>query len=262
MRLSEFQDSFKDTMLQPVSGLDAVDADLRGVFVDDHIGVEERLKVYHNNIIGSLSESLRGTYPVVETLVGEDFMKSMARAFVFDNPSPSGCLYFYGRGFDDFIRGFAPAAGLPYLADVAALEWAEHEAYYAQDDEALAGDYFAQMSEDGLLDAVLSLRSSATLIESDYPLLAVKAFCADEDGHDAPDLTRAHEERLLIYRRALEVEIVSLDKGEFFLLKQLDNGIALGLAVERTLDKYPEFDFTDFLKKHISLETFSSVAAN
>jgi len=37
----------------------------------------------------------------------------------------------YGDGFADFLAGFAPAQSLPYLADVARLEWAINAAYHA-----------------------------------------------------------------------------------------------------------------------------------
>lgn len=259
MRLNEIQYSFKDTMLQPVSGLGEVDADLRGVFVDNHISVEDRLKVYHNNIIGSVSASLRATFPVIEKLVGEDFLKGMARSFIFENPPTSGCLHSYGAGFDDFIRGYKPAAALPYLADVATLEFAINAAYYARDDAAMAAGALAQVPEEELEQARLCLRPSATLIESSYPLMEIKNFCEDENAHDAPDLSQTHETLLMVYRPALEVRIIPLDKDAFFILKQLDNGSSLGESIEKTLEKFSDFDFTVFLQKNIALETFSAL---
>ncbi len=258
MRLNKFQETFKDTMLQPAADLHHVDDDFRDVFVDNDISVEDRLKVYHNNIIGSVSASLCATFPVIEKLVGDDFLKAMARAFIFDTPPTSGCLHTYGTGFDDFIRSYAPAKGLPYLADVATFELAVNAAYYAPDDLAMRPDTLAGVSKDALSDVQIMLRPSVTFIESSYPILAIKHFCENEEKYDAPDLTHSHETRLLVYRPHLEVEIVSLDKDEFFILKQFHSHESLGRALEKTLDIYPAFDFNKFLQKNISLETFSA----
>jgi hypothetical protein len=40
----------------------------------------------------------------------------------------------YGAGFADFIANFPPAAGLPYLADMARLECLYVQVYHAADD--------------------------------------------------------------------------------------------------------------------------------
>ncbi len=256
MRLNKFQETFKDTMLQPVHALDEVDEDLRALFIDNEISVEDRLKVYQNNIVGSVSASLCATFPLLEKLVGEDFLKSMARAFVFDHPPTSGCLHSYGTGFDDFVRSYEPAQTLPYLADIASLELAINRAYYAPDDLPLAAESLSKIPEHSLDGIQLLPRQSVTLLESQYPILHIKDFCEDEDHYDAPDLTTAAETRLMIYRPGLDVEIMPLDKDEFFILKQLSNSKTLGLSIQETLDAYPDFDFTVFLQKNISLETF------
>src|SRR3546814_5922375 len=53
-------------------------------------------------------------------------------------------LLHYGDRFADFLAGFKPVRALLYLPDVARLEWARHEAYFAGhadplDPAALAG---------------------------------------------------------------------------------------------------------------------------
>ena len=61
----------------------------------------------------------------------------MARAYALAEPPRSPVLMDYGAGFADFIAGFAPAASLPYLPDVARIERAWREAYHAADAEPL-----------------------------------------------------------------------------------------------------------------------------
>lgn len=82
----------------------------------------QRLAVYRNNWRSNLRNALRATCPVVECLVGAEFFGWMADQFIDQQPSHSGNLDNYGAEFPAFIRDFAPATELPYLADVAQLE--------------------------------------------------------------------------------------------------------------------------------------------
>ena len=72
---------------------------------------------------------VQGTLPVING----DFFAAMAAAYVEHEPPASSILMLYGAGLAGFIAGFEPAANLPYLADVAWLEWLIHEAANAAD---------------------------------------------------------------------------------------------------------------------------------
>jgi len=261
MQLNKVQQKFKETMLQPTADINSCDADLKDLFIDDHIAVTDRLKVYHNNIIGSLTETLRITFPLIENLVGAGFLRAMARAFIFDNPPQSGCMHLYGTGFDDFIKSYGPAKSLPYLADVATLELAMNTAYFAADDHALAPDALAKIEPDKLGDTVLNLRSSASIKSSTYPLDTIRAFCLDENI-PKPDLTNPVNCHLLIHRPELEIHITPLSADEYMALELLRDQTSLGNAVEKTLQQHPDFDFAAFLQKHIALETFRAIETN
>lgn len=260
MSLNKTQKKFKDLMLRPITHIESAPMD--DTFISNHIDAKDRLKVYHNNVVGSLSEALRSTFPLVENLVGEDFFKGMARAFIFEHPPKNSSIHAYGAGFDDFISTFEPAQSLPYLADVASLEIATNNAYYAQDDTVMPADALTKIAPEDLGDARLALRSSAYLVSSTYPLNALRSFCLDQDNAPAPDLSIKHDCKLLILRPHLEVEIIPLGLDEYDMLHALHAGLTLGDAVAKTLSAHPDFDFAFFLQKHISLETFSHENAN
>lgn len=259
MKLARFQKQFTETMFRPVRDIQEYESDFKALFSEGEIPLDERLKVYHNNVVGSLSEVMRATFPLLENLVGEDFLKSMARGFIFENPPNSGCMHMYGAGFDEFIKTYEPAKSLSYLSDVATLELALNTAYYASDDVALAPDALAQVPPESLGEVVLNLRSSATLISSSYPLQSIRSFCLDTDNNSAPDLTEDYTCRLMILRPALEVNIITLSEDEFEMLHLLHNKVSLGAAVEKTMTVFPTFDFTAFLQKHTALESFTTL---
>jgi hypothetical protein len=92
-----------------------------------------RFGVYRNNVYASRIDVLAGRLPVVMRLVGEDFFRAMARAYIEGEPPRSPVLLRYGARFPAFVAGFPPAAPVRYLADMASLEWAWHATYHAED---------------------------------------------------------------------------------------------------------------------------------
>jgi hypothetical protein len=67
----------------------------------------------------------------------------MAGAFARANPPRSPVMAHYGAGFAGFIEEFPPAAGLPYLADVARLELLRVHAYHAVEAQAVSPESIA-----------------------------------------------------------------------------------------------------------------------
>ncbi len=93
----------------------------------------ESFDIYRASIAETLARALRETYPVCERLVGEVFFKGMAYSFIRSHPCYQQSLFNYGGKFPDFIREFKPTEALIYLGDVAELEWAYNQTYYAKD---------------------------------------------------------------------------------------------------------------------------------
>ncbi|MFA0308871.1 DNA-binding domain-containing protein, partial [Vibrio splendidus] len=58
--------------------------------VSDHFTDGQRIQIYRNNFVISLSEVLAATYPLTEMLVGEECFQQMARLHVLSYPSTSG----------------------------------------------------------------------------------------------------------------------------------------------------------------------------
>ena len=261
MRLNEFQECFKDLMLDTPEALERPPADLAKFCRKDHMTLPARLGVYRNNIIGSITDMLVATFPLLEKLVGKEFLASMARRFLRDNPPTDGCLNLYGNGFAEFIENFAPAKGLPYLPDMARLELAMNKAYYARDDAPLKAKSLANIAPDSIGDTHLRLRDSVHLIFSPYPLIALQEFCLAEGMGEPPDLEQG-QDYLMVYRPYLDIETIALESSEYELLKNLQNKQVLEEAVSAVIGIDEAFDFQAFLQRHLALETFSTLSTN
>lgn len=262
MQLSEIQNRFRDLMLDHPDALNAPDADFAAIFANDDIPLPERLKVYRNNIVGSLTDVMKATFPVILKLVGEAFFEKMARSFILGNPPRSGCLNFYGAGFDDFVAGFSPAKTLPYLADVAKFEIALNDAYYARDEKPLAPEDLAAVAAEDLGSLPLKLCDCIKLINSSYPLMKIRDFCRLEDTEGKTLNLDQGGGYFMITRTDFESRAVLLSQDEYRMLDNLRTGQPLGAAIEDTLEAHPDFDFNAFLQRHLALETFLALNAN
>lgn len=154
----------------------------------------EALAIHRNTALHGLVNALRLSCPTVDALVGEAFFDQAALAFVEEHPPSSAWLAGYGEGFADFLETYAFAAELPYLSDVARLDFAI---------EAVAGQALGQ---DGLWfdlgEALLTLDASVRVIALDHPALAIReALETDEDALAGIDTTpRRHA--LVLWRAA------------------------------------------------------------
>jgi hypothetical protein len=241
--------------------LQAPPAELTDFCMSGDIPLPERLSVYRNNIIGSLTDVMRASFPVMEALVGQEFLDGMARSFILKKPPARGCLNFYGAGFAEFIERFEPAKSLPYLPDIARFELALGQAYYAHDDTPMQAEELGSVAPEELGEVQLFLRESVRLVSSGHPLVALRDYCLAGAEGQPPALDQGGVS-LMIYRPAYNVEVIETAADEHLMLSTLQTGQPLGAAVEEVLAQHPDFDFGAFLQKHIALETFLPLSPN
>lgn len=96
------------------------------------------MAVYRNTVIRGAVEALRGNYPVVEQLVGEEMFQAVAVDFAEDCPPRSPVLAYYGKDFADWLARQPWIDDLLYLPDVARVERLRVESLLAADAEPIA----------------------------------------------------------------------------------------------------------------------------
>jgi len=190
--------------------------------------VERRFAVYRNNVAVALIGALETRYPVVRRLVGDDFFRAMAGAYVATEKPRSPTLIPYGDGFPGFVAGFPPAGAVPYLADVARLENAWVEAYHAAEASALGLDALAAIAPDGLEALRLRPHPAARLIRFACPAASIWAGSQGDDEPRPPEVWSAEE--ALVTRPDADVFVRVLPAGGFAFAAALFAGASLGEA--------------------------------
>lgn len=214
------------------------------------------LQVYRNNVFISLTAALADVYPVVLRMVGEGFFKYTADAFIRAHPPHSGNLHDFGADLAEFLAAFPACAEHRYLPDVARLEWAYHAVFHSAaprfDVAALAA-----VSPEDYAALRFDLSPAARLIASDYPLLALWRTNQAGAAETPVDLD-AGGDRLLVFRRELEVEFKRLSAGEYALLSAWQRGATLQEASDAALQTEADFDLTRCLQQHVALGTIAN----
>ena len=215
--------------------------------------VATALAVYRNNYRGNLHDALAGAYPVIEQLVGEQFFRRITRGFIGQHQSRNGNLHHYGAEMADFVASFDPAQELPYLADIAALEWACHCAYFAEDTAALDINKLAQVPPERYADLILHIHPSCYLVRSRYPIAAIwhaHQPAAPADFHI--DLGSGSC-NALVSRNDNVVVVSELSAADAAWLQGIRGGMPLGAATDATLEFYPDFDLQSVLLELLRL---------
>jgi hypothetical protein len=217
---------------------------------------QRRFAIHRNNRMVGLIEALEAAFPAVRRLVGAEFFKVAARVYVDREPPRSPVLLLYGRTFGTFLDSFRPAADLPYLGDVARLEWARLAAYHAADAEPLSIARLAAVPEDSLPGLRFALHPALQMLRSRFPVASLWAATGGGTPAAAVDMMRGEE--VAVLRPRLSVEVHVLPRGAYAFIATLVAGAALGEAAEAALREAPDSDLAGHLR---GLFTLGAVVA-
>lgn len=238
--LADLQRRFGLAVLQaPLSVPDGIREDLRPTR-------ERRFGVYRNNVKASLVAALAARFPVVARLVGEEFFTAMALVFIQQHPPRSPVLAEYGTAFAEFLEGFAPAADLPYLPDIARLEWARHVAFHSADAGPADLARLAALPPEALGSVRLGLHPAMAVIASPWPIVSIWTTNTYDATPQAPAADWTGE-TALVTRPHLEVILHRLPPGSDLLVTELARGVALGQAAEAASRAHQDFDLATAL---------------
>ena len=201
---------------------------------------QKRFAVYRNNVIVGLSEALRTQFPATEKIVGTEFFAAMARVFVSTEPPRSPVLVSYGERFPAFIETFPPAAELPYLADVARLEFARTLAYHAADAVPLDAAAWQAVDMSELAAMQIVLHQSLRVLRSAFPVVTI--WSMNSGMQEPASIEHCGAEDAVIARPHAEVEVRQLPRGGAAFLDALAAGMTLGEAATAATTTDAAFD--------------------
>ncbi|TKC88365.1 DUF2063 domain-containing protein [Trinickia terrae] len=184
--------------------------------------------VYRNNVRLNRIAALTDAFTHVVTLVGAEYFRALARAYVIATPATSANLHDDGAGLPAFIRRFAPAADLPYLGDVAEVDWLMQRAYFADDGTPVAGVALAALGAERFASASLRLAPSVGVARSaKWPIADIVAM---HEGGPAASLD-AGGQAVLVWRDTFTVRWRKIGGDEAQVVAALSDGSSIETAL-------------------------------
>lgn len=222
--------------------------------VGDSIDAAARLRIYRHHVRYSLTTALAATFPTVQALVGEAFFAGMVRGFIEANMPEQPVLSEYGTGLAGFIAGYEPARGVPYLPDIARLDWAMNFAFHSEHGPVLDAAALGAIPSEVLPSLRLRLVPGATLIQSRFPLDRIWRASQPDASDEKVDLASGGA-ALLIQGEGF----VTLDRGEAAFLARLDGVEALEQAVEVAIAADSGFDLSTCFARFLGMGAIAAL---
>jgi len=202
----------------------------------------ERFGLYRSNLAATWRKALAAAYPVIEQLVGEEFFAALAGEYGSAYPSDSGDLNRFGSHFEHFLRGFEHVQDLPYLPDMARLEWLLHRIHYAAHQPALQAQ---DITPQALEQSAFPWQATAQLFESEWSV--VPLWLAHQG--DAFPQEMALPSRALLSRPQWTAQVTPLPMPAYAALQVLQKGETVGAALDAAFALDENFDLAASLQQ-------------
>ncbi|MFV3290360.1 DNA-binding domain-containing protein [Pseudomonas sp. NY11955] len=243
LTLGQFQDAFVEALYhRPAPQLAAVAS-------------QAAFAVYRNSVLAGAVEALRANFPGVEALVGPAWMQEAAAAYAQRIPPDDPRLILYGAAFADFLEPLQRCYDLPYLADVARLDFAWCEAFAAPLEPCLVLTDLAGMTAADLATRCLVPRSSVRWRWfAQHP--AFTLWYHSREGLAWPPDQPWVAEGALLSATLEGVAQQTLEHGGCAFLDACAQGLPLEQASQVALTAQPDLDFTDLLSRLLAAQVF------
>ena len=211
-----------------------------------HAQMVRGLRAYRSNGRELAARALAGAYPAIASLLGDENFAPLARSLWLVRPPQRGDLAHWGGELPRHIYTLPELAQAePYLADLARVEWALHEAASAADGVLDAASFDLLQQRDPS-EVTLLLAPGTSCIRSEWPVASLAL--ALHEGEAALDvarqaLTERAAETALVWRQGLKPRLRPARPGEEEFIAALQDRRSL----LDSLASAPQFELDDWL---------------
>jgi hypothetical protein len=204
------------------------------------------MQAYQANAGASAERALAASFPTVQALMGEESFAAMSRAFWHANPPLRGDLAWFGEALPAFIADSEQLADVPYLGDVARLDWLLALAERAADGTAEPAtlNLLAEIDPSALC---IELMPGLAVLDSAYPVVSL--WLAHQPGDEAAThrtrarnaLAASEGEQALVARAGWRGTVQAVDPASARWTHSLLRGDTLSQAMAEAGEGF-EFD--------------------
>ena len=192
---------------------------------------EERLAVYAEGYVVRIREALAETYEAVLHVLGRETFAELAVGYARRHPSREYDLGLAGRHLPEFLAEHPLTRELPFLPDLARLEWAAMEAFHAFEQPPLSTAELAGLPAEGLERAHFLFQPSVRLASFGWPVVEIWEQRKRPREEVSVELA-GRPQRVLIFQQGGQVHCELLEPAQHELLAALLEGRPLGESFE------------------------------
>lgn len=203
---------------------------------------EQQIAIYQNNARGALQACLKQIFPMCCKILGENYFKQIAKAYIYEKPSTEYDLNHYGDLFSDFIEKTClirpELSEYSYLKDLAQLEWYYHDVYYVENSSAFDFQAFASLTPEQQNNCRFVLAPCVRFLSSSFPVFSIW----ETNLQNRPEaLVEQSAQSLCIYRENNQIKTCLISPEIYDLLKLINSAAPLHeFAANNQSDMLPE----------------------
>lgn len=213
-------------------------------------------EIYGRNYLEGHIGALADTFGTVRAVIGLDCLRSLAKQYVVQAHSVSGDLNDYGLDFPDFLSTSQISETLPYLGDVARLDWAWLVTLRAAHH---AGNWLQQLVSlppDAWPGALA--RPAGIVLTSRFPIYSIFRLHAE----DGPTVNLDCGGQTILISRTDAVVVTLLTDAEAACVTSWFAGNTLGAAMDAGLAVDEQFDISALLRRLTAVGALQSIESN
>jgi len=189
-----------------------------------------RMAVYAGGYQERFHEALAEVYEAVAHIVGAPAFRELATAYTAAYPSHDANLTLVGRSLPEFLPWYPLSKQLPFLPDLAQLEWAICESFHAFDEPSMDVTQLTELPLEMWERVRPVFQPSVQLVASEWPMLDLwQARLTPRDEVSVELAGRA--QRVLVSHRGVQVRCEAIDQRQHALLDRLLAGQTIGDAL-------------------------------
>jgi len=217
LSLSELQSQFKQYLMFQNGQID------EHIYSTEELSNNFRLAIYANAYCMRLVETLQKDFPAILYLLGDDAFTQAAVAYIKEHPSQHPSLRFFGQYFSEFLHQDTNYRAMPYLSELAQLEWLLVEAFNAKDVSLIQESDVANVPPEAWSTLVLDFQASVHCFQYRWNIIPIWKAEQDEQIPPQPEELDS-EEICLVWRQNYMTRYRTLEPDEALVLGSMLEG--------------------------------------
>ncbi len=183
---------------------------------DERLSALARVEIYANMYFYRILDALKEDFPATLAVIGADNFHNLITDYIAAHPPTHYSINEAGRSLAGFVREHPLGRAHPFLADLAALEWAVIESFHARDASALDADAMRQIAPERWPALRLATHPAVRLLALAHRVERVLAAVERNEEWSPParepSPTLVWRNRSMVFYRVLEApEFEALD---------------------------------------------------